>query len=148
KRQRHADDDALGTLAADQLDQLLHTGLGADAFDHAHWSSKRAGRVRGGNPGSSRAVIHRHDLHRRAAAISLFPTSNASARPAGFLPPASARFGRPPPPPSIFFAASRATATASTPASTSDGSTLTTRYTRPSSTEPSSTAMAFFAWRI
>ena len=30
----------------------------------------------------------------------------ASASPSGFLPPASARFGRPPPPPPIFFAAS------------------------------------------
>src|SRR5262249_12861351 len=127
QRQRHSDDDPVRRLCADQLDQPLQPRLRANALDHAYRSSKRAGRVRHRDPGSRRPVVERDDLHPRAAALSLCPPANASAGPAGFLPPASARFGRPPPPPSIFAAAARATATASTPASTSEGSTLTTR---------------------
>ena len=46
ERQRHADDDALGALARDQLDEAFESGLGARTLDHADWSSKRAGRVR------------------------------------------------------------------------------------------------------
>lgn len=112
-RQGEADDDSLCALRPHQLDERCEPVFTGCVGDNSHRPGNRARRIGDRHPGSCRAEVEREDFHSIPDAICVFPTSYASGRPSGFLPPASARFGRPPPPPPIFFAASRATATAS-----------------------------------
>src|SRR5918992_990051 len=147
-RQRQPDDDSLDVLRTNQLDHLREPVLGRRPLDDADRLGDRPGPVRDCYARPCRAVVQGEHLHSSAEASCRLPTSYASSRPSGFLPPASASVGRPPPPPPIFFAASRTTATASAPLATSERSRLTTRYARPLSTEPSKTASACFDWRI
>src|SRR5206468_3841085 len=74
-------------------------------------------------------------------ALSLFGSNERG------LPPASASVARPPPPPPMYEPSWRTTATASSPRAGSDRSKLTTSEALPSSTEPSTTASAFFCRR-
>src|ERR671924_196581 len=105
-RQRQADDDPLRALCADDLHESGEAVTSRRALDDADRPRDRPGFVRDRNSGACRAEVERDHLHARADVMCVLPTSNASARPSGFFPPASARLARPPPPPPIFFAAS------------------------------------------
>src|SRR5919109_1088334 len=105
-RQRQADDDPLRALRADELHESGEAVTSRRALDDADRPRDRPGFVRDRNSGAGRAEVERDHLHARADVMCVLPTSNASARPSGFFPPASARLARPPPPPPIFFAAS------------------------------------------
>src|SRR5207302_11230784 len=130
-------------LLGDQRRELREPVLRRCALDHAERPRDRSGRVRDCDAGARPAEVQRDHLHFRASAIACFPASSASRRPAGFLPPASASVGRPPPPPPMWRPRSRTSFTASSPRPTSDSSRFTTRYARPSSTEPTITPAAF-----
>ena len=113
-------------------------------LDHAERPGERAGRVGDGDAGAGRAVVEREDFHKLGASDGRLRRLRAPRRapPASCRPP-RASVGRPPPPPSMCFAASRTSATASTPLSASAWSRLKTRKARPSSVEPSSDRRGF-----
>src|SRR5438874_1177319 len=62
QRQRQADDDAVGMLGADELDEALEPGVRADALDDTDRPREGSGGVGDGDARSGRAVVQRHDL--------------------------------------------------------------------------------------
>src|SRR5262249_32887941 len=123
-----------------QPPDLLETRVGGRLLDDSQRPRQRSGHVRDGNACPGGSVVEGKHLHpERAPTISRLASAIASGSFAASLPPARAIVGLPPPPPPTSAAAALTTSEALTRSATV-WSKLATRWTRPSSLEPRTTA--------